>query len=62
MGHMRPILVILGILILLVGTVIALQGAGLIPTTFMIGPAWIAIGSVVAVGGVGFAAFGLRTG
>ncbi len=59
---MRPILMILGILIVLVGTVFALQGAGLIPTTFMIGPAWIAIGSVVAVVGLGFAALGLRKG
>ncbi len=59
---MRPILMILGILIILVGTVFALQGAGLIPTTFMIGPAWIAIGSGVAVVGLGFAALGLRTG
>jgi hypothetical protein len=44
------------------GLVFALQGAGFLPTTFMIGPAWIAIGSVVAVVGLGLAVFGLRTG
>ncbi len=59
---MRPILMILGILIVLVGTVFALQGAGLMPTDFMIGPTWIAIGSGVALVGVVLAAFGVKTG
>ncbi|MEE9197027.1 MAG: hypothetical protein V3U45_02690 [bacterium] len=59
---MRPILLIPGVLILLMGLVFALQGAGFLPTDFMNGPAWIAIGSGVAIVGLGLAAFGLRTG
>jgi hypothetical protein len=59
---MRPILVVPGVLILIMGVVFALQGAGLVPTTFMIGPIWIAIGSGVAVVGVVLTAWGSRTG
>ena len=59
---MRPILVIPGVLILLMGVVFALQGAGVLPTTFMSGPIWIAIGSGVALIGLGLTAFGVRTG
>ncbi len=59
---MRPILLIPGVFILLMGLVFALQGAGFLATDFMIGPAWIAIGSGVAIVGLGLAAFGLRSG
>ncbi|MDX1534583.1 MAG: hypothetical protein R3291_03075 [Thermoplasmata archaeon] len=55
---MRPVVLILGILIALMGTVFGLQGAGLLPTAFMIGPVWIAIGSGVALVGIAVAAFG----
>ncbi|MFQ5907608.1 MAG: hypothetical protein ACE5JE_02085 [Thermoplasmata archaeon] len=59
---MRPILVVLGALTLIMGIVFALQGAGLVPTTFMTGPTWIAIGSGVAVLGVALTVLGARTG
>lgn len=50
---MRPLLVVLGAILLLLGIVFALQGAGVLPATFMRGPEWIAIGSGVAVLGLG---------
>lgn len=43
---------IAGLLIALMGTVWALQGAYLVPATFMRGPEWIAIGGVVALVGL----------
>jgi len=60
---MRVILVVIGILVALAGTVWALQGVGVILGSFMSNnPTWIWIGAVTAVIGLGLAAFGLRTG
>lgn len=47
-GPVRLGLLIVGAIVTLNGVVWALQGALLLPATFMKGPAWIAIGSVVA--------------
>lgn len=57
---MRPVLVILGVVILLIGIGFALQGAYIIPATFMRGPEWIAIGIGVAVVGAVVLLMGLR--
>ena len=57
---MRPILVIIGIVLALLGTGWALQGAYVLPATFMRGPEWIAIGSAVALGGMLLAVMGAR--
>lgn len=58
---MRPLLVVVGIIVLLTGAAWALQGAYVLPATFMRGPEWIAIGSAVAIGGLVIALFGFRT-
>lgn len=55
---MRPVLVIPGALVLVMGVVFALQGAGYVPTTFMVGTTWIVIGSVVALLGLALVLFG----
>lgn len=57
---MKPVLVVLGLIIIIMGIAWALQGAGYLPTSFMTGTPWVAIGSGVAVGGGFLAAFGLR--
>lgn len=56
---MKPLLVVLGLIIVVMGIAWALQGAGYLPTTFMTGTPWIVIGSVVAIGGGLLAGFGL---
>lgn len=48
---MRPLFVVVGIIVLLMGTVWALQGAYLLPATFMRGSTWVGIG--IGVAGVG---------
>lgn len=59
---MKPVLVVPGVVLFLVGLVWALQGADVLPTTVMTGTPWIVIGSVVAFAGVALAAAGiLRT-
>lgn len=58
---MRAILVILGVVVLLLGAGWALQGAYVLPATFMRGPEWIAIGAAVALGGVLLVAQGARS-
>jgi hypothetical protein len=51
MDFMRIVLFVVGVIVALNGAVWALQGAYLLPATFMRGPEWIAIGAVVfAVG------------
>ncbi len=55
---MRPVLFVPGVIVVLMGLVWALQGAGYLPTTFMVGPPWILIGAGVASLGVGVAAMG----
>jgi len=57
---MRPIFIIVGAILALLGTAFALQGAYVIPATFMRGPEWIAIGSAVALGGMLLAVMGAR--
>ena len=57
---MRPILVVLGVIVLLMGTVWALQGAYVLPATFMRGSSWIGIGSGVALVGLVLTVLGWR--
>ncbi|TLZ50367.1 MAG: hypothetical protein E6K18_07295 [Methanobacteriota archaeon] len=57
---MRPVLVIIGLIVVLMGATWALQGAYLLPATFMRGPEWIAIGGGVAILGLLIAIFGIR--
>ena len=57
---MRLVLVVVGVIVLLMGAGWALQGAYLLPATFMRGPEWIAIGAAVAVVGLLLALLGLR--
>src|SRR5437667_4719055 len=60
---MRPIVVVLGVILLLAGAVWALQGAGYLLGSFMsYDPTWLWIGIVTALAGVGIVAFGVRTG
>jgi hypothetical protein len=60
---MRPILVVVGVLIVLMGAVWALQGLGVIPGSFMSNnPSWIGIGAATAVVGVVLAFVGIRSG
>ena len=57
---MRPVLVVIGVIVLLMGLAWALQGAWLLPATFMRGPAWIGIGAAVAVFGLLVTLLGVR--
>ncbi len=58
---MRIVFVVFGVLVLLAGTVFALQGAGYIPGSFMSNnPPWIWIGSITAMVGLAILAFGIR--
>ena len=57
---MRLILMVVGIIVLLMGAVWALQGAYLLPATFMRGPSWIGIGAAVAIIGLILTIFGWR--
>ena len=62
-SRMRLILVLLGALIALAGTVWALQGVGVILGSFMSNnPSWIWIGAGTALVGLGLVAFGFRSG
>ena len=57
---MQRLAVILGVIVLLMGCAWALQGAYVLPATFMRGPSWVAIGGAVAVVGMTLAVFGWR--
>ncbi|MGQ0797851.1 MAG: hypothetical protein ACT4OI_08340 [Methanobacteriota archaeon] len=57
---MRPILIVVGAILALLGTGFALQGAYVIPATFMRGREWIAIGAAIAGGGLILVARGAR--
>src|SRR2546425_7150840 len=60
---MRPVVVVLGVILLLAGAVWALQGAGYLLGSFMSNDrTWLWIGIVTALAGVGIVAFGVRTG
>ena len=48
----RLLFVVVGGLLFLMGTFWALQGAYIVPATFMRGPAWIGIGTGVSVLGL----------
>ncbi|HEY4704814.1 MAG TPA: hypothetical protein VII27_03650 [Thermoplasmata archaeon] len=57
---MRPVLIAVGVIVLAMGAVWALQGAWLLPATFMRGPGWIGIGAAVALVGLVVAFLGFR--
>lgn len=57
---MRPVFVAIGVIVLLMGAVWALQGAYVLPATFMRGPEWIAIGGGVALVGLAVTGVGWR--
>jgi hypothetical protein len=57
---MRWVFIVVGVIMILLGTVWLLQGLTLLPGTFMRGnPTWIVIGSLVDVAGVGLILLGL---
>ena len=59
--RMRTLSLSVGVLAILVGGVWILQGAGVLPGSFMTGQRlWLVIGIVVAVIGLGLAIGGLR--
>ena len=57
---MRTLLVGTGGIIFLMGAVFALQGANVLPATFMQGPTWIGIGAAIAIVGLLAIFFGVR--
>lgn len=57
---MRPLLIAVGVIVLLMGTAFALQGAYVIPASFMRGPDWVAIGAAIALVGVAIIFLGVR--
>jgi hypothetical protein len=58
---MRTVTIGVGFLAILVGAVWILQGAGILPGSFMTGQRlWLVIGVVVAIIGIGLAIGGLR--
>jgi len=57
---MRSVYLVPGLVLNLLGTTFALQGAGILPTTVMIGPTWIVIGLVIFLAGLGLDLAGAR--
>ena len=57
---MRPLLFVIGVIVVLLGAAWALQGAYVLPATFMRGPEWVAIGGGVATLGTLLVLLGLR--
>jgi len=57
---MRSIYLVPGLVLNLLGATFALQGAGVVPTTFMNGPSWIVIGAVIFLAGLGLDLAGVR--
>ena len=57
---MRALLIGIGGIIFLMGAVFALQGAYVVPATFMRGQTWIGIGAAIAIVGLLAIFFGLR--
>jgi hypothetical protein len=57
---MRWVLIVVGVIMDLLGTIWLLQGLTLLPGTFMRGnPTWIVIGALVDVVGIGLILLGL---
>ncbi len=57
---MRSVYLTPGLILNLLGATFALQGAGILPTTFMNGPTWIVIGSLIFLIGLGLDVVGAR--
>jgi len=57
---MRPLVVVLGAIVVILGSGWALQGAYILPATFMRGDGWIAIGAAVALFGLAVVFLGIR--
>ncbi len=57
---MRLVIVVVGVIILVLGAVWALQGAYVLPATFMRGPEWIGIGGGVGLLGLAVSTVGAR--
>lgn len=57
---MRVLITGFGGIVFLMGAVFALQGANVLPTTFMRGQTWIGIGAAIAIIGLLVLFFGLR--
>jgi len=57
---MRPLYIVVGFIVFLLGIGWALQGAYFLPATFMRGPEWVGIGGAVALLGLALALLGLR--
>jgi hypothetical protein len=59
----RPVLVVIGVLLVVVGAVWTLQGLGYLPGSVMTGVTlWAVVGPVVALAGLVLAVRGLRPG
>ncbi len=60
---MRMVLMVLGVLMLLMGTVWFFQGIGVLPGSFMSGqPQWAVYGGITAIAGIGVLLFARRRG
>ena len=58
---MRPVAFVIGLLVALAGLVFSLQGAGILPGSYMTGDRlWLVIGLVMVVAGAVVAAWGRR--
>jgi hypothetical protein len=57
---MRTVAVVSGFVVFALGVAWALQGASILPATYMQGPAWIYTGGFVALVGIGIVFYGLR--
>ena len=57
---MRPLYIVVGFIVFLLGIGWALQGAYFLPSTLMRGPEWVGIGGAVALLGLALALLGLR--
>ena len=57
---MRSVYLVPGLVLNLLGATFALQGAGILPTTVMIGPSWVVIGLVIFLAGLGLDLAGAR--
>lgn len=57
----RPLVIVVGVLITVAGVIFAVQGLGYLHGSAMTGTTlWAVLGPVIAVGGLGVVALGLR--